>query len=388
MQVLLKQFLFFGFSFGIFCSYAQENVSFLSELPDELSESSGLIFFNGKLITHNDSGNLPVLYEIDTTTFEITRRVRISNIENIDWEDLTQDEQFIYIGDFGNNLGTRTDLSVYKVSKVAFINSDTVSAEKINFRYKDQTDFTNNGNSDWDAEAFFVLNDELVILTKQWKSFGTSAYVLSKNGGEQVAQKIDDYQVNGLITGASYNIETKSLFIIGYSTILRPFLIEIENSRNTSIFTDMQTKYSLNIGSAQIEGITYTDKDTYYLSSEYFERTNLGIQLNAQLFKFKVPQKGTGEMEENGTENGGGVEQNITEIRLYQPNVNQLVYELNTVDVLIARAIHDATGKQLRYLLKDEMVENIIDISTFHNAIYYLTFYFENRTESIPFIKF
>ena len=45
----------------------------LGNLPPEVSETSGLLFFNNLLITHNDSGGEPLLYEVDTLTREIKR---------------------------------------------------------------------------------------------------------------------------------------------------------------------------------------------------------------------------------------------------------------------------------------------------------------------------
>ena len=90
-------------------------------LPANLSESSGAIFFNNKLITHNDSRGENKLFELDTITEQVTRTVAISNATNIDWEDITQDDTSIYIGDIGNNSGNRTDLKIYKISKTDFV---------------------------------------------------------------------------------------------------------------------------------------------------------------------------------------------------------------------------------------------------------------------------
>ena len=41
----------------------------------------------------------------------------VNKEENVDWEDITQDETHIYIADFGNNNGNRTDLKIYKILK-------------------------------------------------------------------------------------------------------------------------------------------------------------------------------------------------------------------------------------------------------------------------------
>ena len=107
----MRSFVYLIFLTGTFL-FSQESIEVLGVLSNEISETSGLIFHNGKLITHNDSGNTPQLFEIDTVSYQITRTVTLSNVANIDWEDIAQDSEYIYIGDFGNNLGTRTDLSL------------------------------------------------------------------------------------------------------------------------------------------------------------------------------------------------------------------------------------------------------------------------------------
>jgi hypothetical protein len=48
------------------------------------------------------------------------------------------DENSIYIGDVGNNIGNRIDLKIYKIAIDDYHNNDTVVAEIINFEYADQ----------------------------------------------------------------------------------------------------------------------------------------------------------------------------------------------------------------------------------------------------------
>jgi len=63
------------------------------QTPD-LDETSGLVFYNDKIITHNNSGNEGNLYEISGTTGTIIRTVTITNSTNVDWEDITQDASY------------------------------------------------------------------------------------------------------------------------------------------------------------------------------------------------------------------------------------------------------------------------------------------------------
>ena len=222
--------------------YGQENVQTVGELPNEIFETSGLLYFNGTLITHNDSGNEAVLYELDTLTLSIQRRVIISNVPNIDWEAISQDDEYIYIGDFGNNVGIRTDLAIYRIFKEDYLNSDIVTATTINFSYEDQQEFTNSGNSDWDAEAFFVTDDHVIILTKQWQSMGSVAYEVSKNPGNHVATRVGAIEYVGLVTDASYIPESNKLVLIGYSSILSPFIGMVENLDLNDIFVGYAQK--------------------------------------------------------------------------------------------------------------------------------------------------
>ena len=85
-------------------------VSLLCTLPSVLHESSGLCFTDGNLWSFGDSGNPNSIYKIDTSTGVILQTVTIQNYPNIDWEDISADSTFMYIGDFGNNNGNRTNL--------------------------------------------------------------------------------------------------------------------------------------------------------------------------------------------------------------------------------------------------------------------------------------
>lgn len=373
-------FLFFG---AFLC--AQEDVRVLAELPTEISETSGLIFYRDKLITHNDSGNTPQLYEIDTTTYQITRTVTVTNVENIDWEDLAQDEEYIYIGDFGNNVGIRTDLKIYRVAKQEYDESDTVTAEQINFSYEDQTDFTNNGNSDWDAEAFFVLDDQLIILTKQWQSNGTVAYALPKIPGTYEADRIDTFAIEGLVTGATYNPLTDVLFIVGYSSTLSPFTAQLTGVTSTVIFNSTIIRANLSIGFAQVESIAYADETTYFLTSESFMRTTPNINLVATLFKFDSESNSEPEPEpEPESEFESGEETIIVfKGRLF----NFLEYQSSINKPIIKRSIFDTLGREITSVLGEDIQDNRVDLSALQNGIYYLTFYFSDDTVAIPFYK-
>ena len=59
-------------------SYSQQ-VDLISPLQDSLKETSGLILLNDRLITHNDSAGEAALFEIDSVSGGILRKVIIDS---------------------------------------------------------------------------------------------------------------------------------------------------------------------------------------------------------------------------------------------------------------------------------------------------------------------
>ncbi len=367
---------------------AQENIGEIGALPAEVSETSGLIFYKDKLITHNDSGNAPELFEIDTVSMQVVRKVTITNAENIDWEDMTQDDTHIYIGDFGNYKGTREDLTIYKISKQEYDQSEIVTAEKIDFSYEDQNEFTDNGRSNWDAEALFSFNDQLVILTKQWLDGGTVAYSLEKTPGIHLAKNIGYYPVNGLVTGATYNPLSTDLVVLGHSNILVPFVLKVEGISETSIFEGNIEKIPLDVGFAQTEGITYVKEDRYLISSEYFTRNIPSITLNSLLYGFQLGNDNEVEEEVNEEEVIPEPEENENKLILFSGNEpNSVEYELTTKNTVLAQAIFDTSGRMVKFRLGSEIESDEIDLTTFKSGLYYLSFYLEGSIISKSFVR-
>lgn len=254
-------------------------------LPTVLEENSRLLFYNNKLITHNDSGGQANLYELDTITNQVTRIINITNANNTDWEDITQDNNYIYIGDFGNNYGTRTDLKIYKIDKLAYDSNNTVTASVINFSYEDQTDFSDNPQTNFDAEAMIITNNSIHIFTKNRGDYKTKQYTIPNTAGTHSATLLKTYDIDGLITGASFNPAYSSVFLIGYSYYLNPFVVLLEGMNTDISFNDM-TKIDLfsEIGKNQIEGISLVTDNHFFVSSEKF--TYNSTTINQKLFSF------------------------------------------------------------------------------------------------------
>jgi hypothetical protein len=279
-HLLLISFLFLVRGFG-------EDIATIATLDTKINESSGLLMLDGKLITHNDSEEEAELYEINEKTGAIERTVKIINVKNNDWEDIAADEDYIYIGDFGNNLGSRENLQVYKISKKEYKNTknDSLEAEIIHFNYADQKEFRPaRFNSNYDAEGLISYKNSLYIFTKNWENKKTNIYKLSKEPGSYSIEKIDIIDSEGLITGAVYDEKNDRVLLSG-SGIPTPFILELKDFSNGKFSNGTTTKRKLEptIGSSiQIEGITVSgNENSFYISAEK------SITGSSALYEFK-----------------------------------------------------------------------------------------------------
>jgi hypothetical protein len=128
----------------------------LADLEDRaIYESSGLVASRnspGCYWTNNDAGNEPLIYLFDSQGR--SRGVwQVTGATNFDWEDLSvgpgpkPDTNYLYIGDIGDNDGTRSEIVIYRIPEpvIPASNSATLAkqpdaterAEVIRLRYPD-----------------------------------------------------------------------------------------------------------------------------------------------------------------------------------------------------------------------------------------------------------
>ena len=255
-----------------FALWGQQDLNLLSRLDRSIDESSGLIVLEGRIITHNDSGGEAALYELNESTGNVSRRVVISNSSNRDWEDIDLDEEYIYIGDFGNNNGTRRDLRIYRIAIADYLDSDdAASAVAIEFSYEDQTDFTSSPMStNFDAEGLIAYGDFLYIFTKNWIDNRTNIYKLPKTPGRHSALRVDAIDSGGLVTGATYNSLSERIVLVGYDGF-SPFLFEISNFSPDEFSSGTLKRSKLDVppgSSFQVESIAFADSGRHLLTSE------------------------------------------------------------------------------------------------------------------------
>ncbi|MSQ78049.1 MAG: hypothetical protein EXR21_00035 [Flavobacteriaceae bacterium] len=272
------------------CSYkefSQKPDSFLT-LKSKFNETSGLVFFGGRVWTHNDGGGEAKLTSIDTTDGNDKEDYELTGELNIDWEDVTSDAQYVYVGDFGNNTGNRTDLVIYRISKLdsSLVKKNNKSlAEEIKFSYADQTDYRKNEINNYDCEAMVASGGSLYLFTKCWKDLLTRVYKLSNIPGTYKAELVGIFNTKGLVSAADISPDGKTLGLTAYNPYTNATLLWVFRDFESQHFLTGH-KYKVATGDrtfgGQIEGICFYDNNNLYLSSEAY-----GI-LSPYLYKMDI----------------------------------------------------------------------------------------------------
>ena len=241
---------------------AQEIISKI-ELPRYINETSGLEYYKDYLVTHNDSGNEPVIYYLDREgRFSFKRS--FDSLTNHDWEDLASDKDFLYIADMGNNFDTRKNLQIVKVPIDPKINK----TEFINFYYPEQSEFEFRLSSMYDAEGLISIDDYLLIFTKNRAKKITEIYKISKSPGSQIAEKIGSLDCQSIVTGADYNKNLKLLVLTATVSFEEYYILKLENFDPKKPINYQIDMYEIPLEKTQVESIKIIDKNTFWVTSE------------------------------------------------------------------------------------------------------------------------
>jgi len=209
----------------------------------EINESSGLVASRttpGAYWTHNDSGDGPFIYALNTRG-ESLGTFRVTGATANDWEDISAgpgpqpNRSYLYIGDIGDNNANRRDIVVYRVLEPELTAADknstkkqpraTAPAEAIHFVYPD-------GKHDAEALMVHPSTGNLYIMTK--RALANSAVYEATApltpGKLTTLKKIADVHVpsifGGAITGGSISPDGRRValcdYFQGYEIVLPP----------------------------------------------------------------------------------------------------------------------------------------------------------------------
>ena len=245
-------------------------------LPAELAETSGLYCAEqNTLYTLNDSGNKPILYQLNVLG-EIQQQFKVEG-KNRDWESLTGDDKQLYVGDIGNNNGKRkfveilvldkklSEPKVLRTLKITYLNNSIDKNEYL--------------NHDFDAEAFVSVDEQLILFSKSWQSKDLHIYELSKTEVNQKVQPVTTVKgLPGVVTGVDYNKLTSEFIVVGYSLqgfgSFLPFIAKLDRQYN------VLASYPLS-GFNQVEGVCVSPNGEVWISQE---SSFFSIQKLAKLF--------------------------------------------------------------------------------------------------------
>ena len=247
-------------------------------LPLKINETSGLEYYGDNFLTHNDSGGKTILYEFNKDgkiVYEYT--INDCGVNN-DWEDITADNENIYVANSGNNYGTRQNLAVLILDK----ENDFECTGQIQFKYKNQVNFENRNRHPYDSEGIISVGDELILFSKDRENLMTELYSLPKIPGSYEIEPIHSYPVNSLITGADYNDELKLVALVGYDFNWNQYFYKISNFDLSNMDQSVIEKFKIPVGKAQIEAVKIIDESSFWITSE--DEGN-GFP---RLFKFKI----------------------------------------------------------------------------------------------------
>jgi hypothetical protein len=348
----------------------------LAALPAELPESSGLVQWETYFLSHNDSGWPAELFVLDSTHWGIQRILSLRGVSHRDWEDITADELHVYIGDFGNNNGNRTDLAIHKIAK-SELSKDTLEAQSIFFQYPDQNSFVAAPQAhDFDMEAMISLGDSLYLFSKNWANNKTKVYALPKQEGHHLARWVGEWDVQGLITGAALDSLNKRIVLVGYSPLLLPFAWILWDFEGNNFFSGNKRRIELNLPFHQVEAIAYDAfQGRYVLTNERF--SNFLVTIPARVHEFSI---------------ASWVE-NPTVTQTFRSISRPLLYPNPAKDGIFVRAGEEwitlYLGNHMGIVLEQHPLKGggdvFFDLSLYPNGVYFVTL--QNRRGEMETLK-
>ena len=310
----------------------------------------------------------------------------LTNCINTDWEEISQDSLFVYIGDFGNNAnGNRTNLHILRILKSSILNNN-LQIDTIKFSYANQTNFTGSGpnNTNYDCEAFIVSRDSIYLFTKQWANKKTRLYALSKQPGVQVAFLRDSLNVQGLITGATYLEDKKIVTLCGYTQYLQPFVTLLYDFKQHHFFKGNKRKLDISLPFYQTEGIASSNGVTFFISNEKYVNTTYSVntQQSIHIYDFNPYLNNYYQQLAAGLKKNDNSELTMT----FYPNP---VKENITIQSNKTNTIQYHITSMLGECIFTGTVSNSesIDLSSIPNGYYFMTFLENHHSKTIKFVK-
>lgn len=272
---------------------------------EPLSELSGIVKSPRRenlYWVHNDSGHEARLFAIDgdgeivMPTFSRFSHhgakpepgktpwpgFKVLHAQNVDWEDITTDGNYLYIADTGNNLNLRRTLTIYMVSEIdPTASTQTAVIRRLPVRYPEQGPFSL-FERHYDSESLFAADGKLYLITKHRKPFplagwekGANLYRLdTRHTDRDNRLTLIDGQARMLApTGAEVSPDGSRLAVITY----RDLWIFDKPAQGDRWLSSTHRRIRLRRNVGQVEAVTWDDASTLVLANEAGEIFRLAI---------------------------------------------------------------------------------------------------------------
>lgn len=239
-------------------------------LPPIVQETSGLLFYQGLVWTHNDSGNKPVLYGFNPGNAKVKSRLKLKGVRNNDWEDIALTPYGVVVGDFGDNRGVRNTRELLRFEfpkKYKYCNAVVPTRTRFSITGDMFQDPSGNMHNR-DIEAMTWAGNRLLLFTKNRKDHLTYILALDSFPADTVLSPIGVLQAGGLVTGADYHEESDMLVLVGYARF-RSFVYILPDFLKSGMESDRGKRIILQgLDGSQVEGITWIGPDSVLISTE------------------------------------------------------------------------------------------------------------------------
>ena len=198
----------------------------------KMEEVSGLVWGDGVLWAHNDSGNEPQLFALSVDGKVLTPKgINVEGATLKDWEAVARWENDLYVTELGNNLNASKNLGVYKIAEPTEPSKSTsVKPEGFyEITYPDQTGFPPTDRWEFDCEEAFCWDSKLYVLTKNRPAFRmfvqrdtSNLYSLNLDTLKEknVLTRVDEVaHLGGWVTGADISSDGNWIVVLCESPV-------------------------------------------------------------------------------------------------------------------------------------------------------------------------
>lgn len=197
---------------------------------------------------HNDSGDRPRLFALDGEGRSVLptyskfshygdtaeqgkqqwQGFEVLYADNVDWEDIAIDDNYLYIADVGNNGNARRDLVIYALSEIdPTASTRSAVVRKLPVVYPDQQDYPPR-QLHFDSESLFTADGSLYLITKHrkrgltggWEA-GAKLYRLDSNYTDRnnVLTLVDSHPALTAATAADLSPDGQTLAVLSYDAL-------------------------------------------------------------------------------------------------------------------------------------------------------------------------